>query len=358
MSGGQAVTSNQFIPNAGFSVTGSFANNGTLTITDSSGSLGNKTTANPQWWFDYAQGSLTNNTTYSASPNSFTFGSGVNTFVSSGSSIYLPSAASGGCFYDLTQAGPQEAGPAVDVLGNGATSTVSTQIYRFLVRCYNYSPGVFTNYNTNLKSLRLWSGYPVSGGSQNNGWIAENCDNSGLGTPGGGVIGWETTLTSGFFGGFLPTVGNFYTVEDEFQNPSSLNTATALRHYIRNGVCVKDPTMGYETATTGTPGMMTMHVLDQISNNGEPSGAGVISTWDYSDNTWQRIMWSTESSWQLGTGGTSQNRMIQIPLSWATSSGTSTVQFLNLFGMFTNLSGLYLYVVNSSGVGTQIGYHT
>lgn len=333
-----------FIPNVNFSVSGSFADAGVLTITDSAGRLGNKPNgALPILFFDYVDGTLTPKVTYSRNSTGYTFSAG-----NVVSSANLPANGVNACACDMTVAshvsGPQ-------VTWNGVSNA---NFYRNVWKYYTWSPGVATSYNTNLKSLRVWQ----TGQTGNNLWVNENCDNSGLGSPGGGL---EANAIDGtlFHGMPLPLAGFWYVTEVEVKQSSAQGVADGYMTYIRNAVYMLDQTKRWTTIPNSFPSPWIQHVLDQISNNTEPAGATAVTTWDYCDDTLARVLWSPEPSYQnVYPSGTSYTRTPCIPSAWATVTGVSTISAFNRLGPNSNLAGLYLYVLDTSGTAYQIGQHT
>jgi hypothetical protein len=334
-----------FTPNANFSVSGTMADGGVLTITDLAGRLGNKSPALPAYFYDYAQGVLTQNPTYSRNSDSPPFQGCIFTSVGAG----IPVNALGAC-QTLMDVSTNVAGPKVRLLPDPNTAA-SLKMYRCVKKFYSWTPGLATGNKTNLKCFRWWSGSD-SGGSTNNGWINDNCD------PSGGTIAFQDTLNSQFFGGSPPQANTPYTVEIEFQNSSANGVQDGIWRYVRDGVMLADPSHRFVTATSGIPGMLTFSVMDQISNNAEPAGAKLWTQADYSDDSWARIVWSPEAAWQNTTSGSPVKRELCIPTSWATTGGISTIGCFNRLGSNANLAGLYLYVLDANATAYQIGRHT
>lgn len=338
------VVSGSFTPNANFSVSGSFADGGVLTITDSAGRLGNKPNgALPLLFFDYAGGTLTPKLPYSREVTGYSFSAG-NSF----SNATLPPNAVGACACDMTvfshTSGPQ-------VTWNDVSNAY---FYRNVWKYYSWSPGVATNYNTNLKSLRVWQ----AGQTGNNLWVNENCDNSGHGVPGGGLEANAIDPTL-FRAMPLPLAGIWYVTEVEVKQSSAQGVTDGYMTYIRNAVYMLDPAKRWTTIPNLFPSPWIQHALDQISNNVEPVGAKAITTWDYCDDSLARILWSPEPSYQNAyPTGTNYTRIPCIPSSWATAVGVSTITAFNRLGPNTDLVGQYLYVLDTNGVAYQIGQHT
>lgn len=319
-----------FTADAGFNLSGADMNDGTvITLTDVNNRFGTKSPVLPLFFWDFAT-SLNPHATYSRTSTN----AGV-TFNGTRVATPVPLNAPGATSTDMTSSS-NTAGAQVN-FGN------KTQVYRALERYYNWdfsADGIATN----LKSFRL-----VDDIFSNNSWINE-ADYAGGHNPGyGNIIGGQ-----GFFQDIpVPPISAWVTNEFEYQRSSGADVNDGYRNYIRDGIHMATPNRAEINFGGGGsfPNPYTTCNLDQISNNAEPAGSKVFTASEYLDDSFARVIWSTESSYADTTTGANRTRQNCIPLTW--SAGQIT--FYTRKGKFPSLSGKHLYVVTTGLTKLHIG---
>jgi hypothetical protein len=332
---------------SGFNGTGTFSDGQVVTITRAAGSWGSKPNGSKALYYWPLEANLNPDATYSrntTNPNSWS------TDTSFTTAILAPNAA-GSARMDLTCAGGNCAmGP------NDGVPFTGSQTYVYVRR---YFPSALDPTSFNIKFPRFW---PVTISDNN---FYEGFDGAS------GVDGAPRYSTENCPGGGESVSGGHgfrqsqWTVDEyEAQQSSAVDVRDGEFHHIRNATyAFPRSTQRWITkcAAAGLSTAQTVVFGEQHSNN--VTASPWYTYWDLYvvDDSWCRLMISSESTWNI-TGavstsnpGTERVREWQPVSSWSTTSITFLVQRRTL-----TLSGMYLWVIGGSGCTTaeRIGQFT
>jgi len=146
----------------------------------------------------------------------------------------------------------------------------------------------------------------------------------------------------------MPHMDRRWVVEEHEYRAGSLNNRDGVFNYSRNAMAAYPRSSRFITRTSALPEPYSLLFFDQISNNLLSLGKMLYFDTIYIDDTWQRVVISTEPTWQTseyGNGAREYLREIQIPLQWSDTS----IQIQVRKGSITNLSGAFLYVIGPDG---------
>lgn len=328
-----------FTPEAGFTVSGVYADGGAVTITKAA-TFGTKpNSAKPLYWMNWGGGGSQNGDTTLGRYSMSTFDADAALQAStklSRSSYALEYPYNG-------SASGAIGGPFVL-----DTDGVTGKFYVFTKMRMNFSADEAYAQSTswNQKLWRVWSG--ASGFGTNNTVLAlgQNDSANSNGKPRitgeyTDVVG--TTYVDGAFGIRKDT---WVTDEIEFIDSSGVDISDASIHWTRNGI--KTSKSNYISKDTAKPDPYRRLFMPQEELTWALTSWRAWFDCVYVDDSLCRVVVSDSSTWNESTANA---REIQIPTAWAAGE----VSIVMRQGELSSLSGKYLYVINSSGSAIKIG---
>lgn len=317
-----------FVPESGYSISGTIEDMGSITITKTGGGFGTKPNgAKPIFYAPFESGSgmsstYSRNTSFPDLHSSF--------FLDT--SVKPDNATASGRFLATTG----DARP-----WNGDVALGSTEYYVFMKVRYTHAQA------ENLKCVRVWP-WNSTGGSfiythsvGNQQAYFEGEGGSSTGSTYQWEIGWNQN--------------SWDTVEYIFRQ-SALNTANGIFNYIRNGALAYPNTQRWTSKTSAASQDLIRLYLDQytINSGGQPQGTQYVYYSDlYVDDSLKRVFISPESSFNTTVGeSVTYQREICLPTEWSDTSITCTIRF----GEHDSLDGLNLYVMTDAYTALKIGH--
>lgn len=327
---------------SGFSGSGSFTNGSSVTITRAAGSWGTKPNGSKALYYWPLETDLNPDPSYSrntSNPNAWSAESAFST------AVLAPNAA-GSARMDVTcpviGGGNCVMGPQSGVPFTGLQTYVYTR---------RYYPSALDPTSFNMKMPRFW---PVTVTGNN---FYEGLDGA---SGAGGDPRYSTENCpqpdgQSVFGGHTFRQSQWMTDEYEAQQSSALDVRDAEFHHIRNATYALPRSTRWITRcnTAGLAANQAVVFGEQHSNNVTASPWYVY--WDLYvvDDSWCRVMISTESTWNVSGAvstsnpGTERTREWQPIANWGTQSIDLLVQRRTL-----TLSGSYLWAIGGSGCAT------
>jgi len=303
-------------------VDGTLANGGTITITGNG--FGTKANARPLYYWDFSTSA--SNSPLSRSVYSEDFAGALsNAVVAPGSRMAMRRDMAG----------------ASGAFGPGSQSGVpfsSNTLYVWAKKYYGFQLAADSAANgMNLKFFRLWYNWTHDCYT---GYQGAMGDNSGRTMP-------EQTQESARWWN-MPHEGNRWLIDEWEYRTSDVDQPNGIFNYIRDGIAAYPRTTStFRLRTSAFSQPYDHFFFDQISNNELSPGKYLYFDSIYVDDTWQRVVISTEATWQNAEFGSGSRRAreIQIPTLW----NNTQIQVNVRKGGIANLESAYLYVLNSAG---------
>jgi hypothetical protein len=299
------------------SVSGSFTNSGTVTITGSN--FGTKNPAKPLIWTDFENGIVSEISNLSTG----VLGKQTTSITTEGQALNSTYSVRGR---------PNDGGTKRQVRLYTQTVTEQRKFFISVRRKYdhpNWWDGV-----TNYKFLRHWP-------ACSNGYT-----NFVLTVLNGSIKYTNEGTTSSTGTGASPSQPGIWVIEEYQGDHGSINIPDATFQYWRNGSL--DIDVNFIGRSSEKPDLWRCFgVENYYTNNAPPPDAYVYFDDFYADTTWSRVMICDQPTFNSCT-----RREIQIPTEWSSGSIMFTVHQ----GSFPNLSSAYLYVMDANGIVNSDGY--
>jgi hypothetical protein len=321
-----------FIPETGFSVAGSVANGGEITITDQQARFGSKPNGvKPLYYWDFESG-LNSHATLSRTNYTGPFSGTHDTAVK-------PVNSSGSMKFDIGTLGNTG-------IANPMTFT-SDDTFVWVKKLYDFSFGGAGMFN--LKPFRIWAA-----GYTHDVLVGTNAgDNTGAADDEGNPR-YTVEIPGGTtrWGGFGKAPQNTWVQEEVLYRTSSLDVEDGIFHHFRNAINARADSIRWKFRLSGTyAAKFSMWFLDQKSNAQGIGAANVYYDAIYMDDSWCRVFVSDEATYNTATTGTPTKREIQIPTAWSAGSVSAVVRY----GEYASLAGKYLWVGKADGTVLRIG---